>query len=56
MSLLPDFAEGIRAQLVDKDRSPSWQPATIAQVPDAMVEACFAPAPDGDLALPEEAA
>jgi len=56
VSLLPDFAEGIRAQLVDKDRSPAWQPATIEQVPDAMVGACFEPAPDGDLALPEEAA
>ncbi|MGM1028390.1 MAG: 3-hydroxyisobutyryl-CoA hydrolase [Actinomycetota bacterium] len=52
VSLLPDFAEGIRAQLVDKDRSPSWQPADIEHVTDAMVEACFALAPDGDLELP----
>ncbi len=29
VSLLPDFAEGIRAQLVDKDRAPHWQPARI---------------------------
>lgn len=28
-----DMAEGIRAQLVDKDRNPSWQPATVADVP-----------------------
>lgn len=56
VSLLPDFAEGIRAQLVDKDRSPRWQPATIEQVTSAMVEACFAPAPDGDLTLSEETA
>ncbi|MGC5077873.1 3-hydroxyisobutyryl-CoA hydrolase [Agrococcus sp. DT81.2] len=56
VSLLPDFAEGIRAQLVDKDRSPRWQPATIDQVSNAMVESCFAPAPDGDLHLPEETA
>lgn len=28
----PDIAEGIRAQLVDKDRSPRWQPATIAEL------------------------
>lgn len=53
VSLLPDFAEGIRAQLVDKDRAPHWQPAHIDQVTDAMVEACFAPAPDGDLDLPD---
>lgn len=25
----PDLVEGIRAQLVDKDRSPQWQPATL---------------------------
>ncbi|WP_243229410.1 enoyl-CoA hydratase/isomerase family protein [Microbacterium sp. CIAB417] len=32
----PDLVEGIRAQLVDKDRSPRWQPATIAELaPDA---------------------
>lgn len=32
----PDLAEGIRAQLVDKDRSPKWQPASIAELaPDA---------------------
>ncbi len=29
----PDLVEGIRAQLVDKDRSPKWQPATVAEVP-----------------------
>ena len=28
----PDLAEGIRAQLVDKDRSPRWQPASIAEL------------------------
>jgi len=32
----PDLAEGIRAQLIDKDRDPHWHPATIAQLdPDA---------------------
>ncbi|GAA1541304.1 enoyl-CoA hydratase [Microbacterium ginsengiterrae] len=28
----PDLVEGIRAQLVDKDRSPKWRPATIAEL------------------------
>jgi enoyl-CoA hydratase len=30
----PDLVEGIRAQLIDKDRTPRWQPATIAELPD----------------------
>ena len=29
----PDLREGIRAQLVDKDRNPKWNPAAIADVP-----------------------
>ena len=28
----PDLAEGIRAQILDKDRSPRWNPATIDAV------------------------
>lgn len=43
-----DFVEGIRAQLVDKDRNPAWSPASIAEVTEADVEAYFAPA-DPDL-------
>lgn len=29
----PDLPEGIRAQVIDKDRSPRWQPATLAELP-----------------------
>ena len=43
-----DFVEGIRAQLVDKDRNPHWSPASPAPINDADVEAYFAPA-DPDL-------
>ncbi|BBY46066.1 enoyl-CoA hydratase/isomerase family protein [Mycolicibacterium celeriflavum] len=39
-----DFVEGIRAQVVDKDRNPKWSPASLAAVTTADVEAYFAPA------------
>ncbi|MBT2483721.1 MULTISPECIES: enoyl-CoA hydratase/isomerase family protein [unclassified Microbacterium] len=29
----PDLVEGIRAQLVDKDRTPRWDPPTLAELP-----------------------
>lgn len=36
----PDLAEGIRARVIDKDRSPRWQPATLAELaPDAAASA-----------------
>ena len=38
----PDFVEGVRAMVVDKDRKPAWQPATIEQVDQARIEALFA--------------
>lgn len=38
----PDFVEGVRAQLVDKDRRPRWRHARIEDVPRADVEAMFA--------------
>ena len=37
-----DLVEGIRAQLVDKDRNPKWSPASLPQVSAADVEAYFA--------------
>ncbi|MEU7581202.1 enoyl-CoA hydratase/isomerase family protein [Streptomyces sp. NPDC041068] len=40
----PDLAEGIRAQVVDKDRNPRWSPAELAQVTAADVARFFEPA------------
>ena len=39
-----DLVEGIRAQVIDKDRNPQWSPASLAAVTTADVEAYFAPA------------
>jgi enoyl-CoA hydratase len=41
-----DLMEGIRAQLVDKDRNPRWSPASLTEVSAADVEAYFAPVDD----------
>jgi enoyl-CoA hydratase len=37
-----EFIEGVRAMVVDKDRKPAWQPATIETVDPAAIEAMFA--------------
>jgi enoyl-CoA hydratase len=41
-----DLVEGIRAQLVDKDRNPQWSPASLGEVSTADVEAYFEPVDD----------
>jgi enoyl-CoA hydratase len=46
-----DLVEGIRAQLIDKDRTPKWSPATLASCDQEAVDAYFAPA-DPDLTFP----
>ncbi len=49
----PDLAEGVRAQVVDKDRRPRWSPAELALVTDEDVERFFAPLGDDELGLAE---
>jgi enoyl-CoA hydratase len=46
-----DFAEGIRAQVIDKDRNPQWRPATLSEVSADDVDAHFASLGDRDLRL-----
>ena len=45
-----DLVEGIRAQLIDKDRNPKWSPPSSEAVTTADVDAYFAPA-DPDLSF-----
>ncbi|MDM0112288.1 enoyl-CoA hydratase/isomerase family protein [Variovorax sp. J22R133] len=39
-----DFAEGIRALIIDKDRNPRWRPASLAEVGDAHIQSFMQPA------------
>jgi enoyl-CoA hydratase len=45
VSAHPDFAEGVRALLVDKDNAPRWQPATAEEVTEEMIDRLFEPLP-----------
>ena len=40
----PDFYEGVRAAVIDKDRNPKWLPASLADVDAAAIERFFVPA------------
>ena len=44
-----DFYEGVGALLIDKGRTPVWQPGSLAEVSSAAIDAYFAPLADGDL-------
>ncbi|MEO5597033.1 MAG: enoyl-CoA hydratase/isomerase family protein [Novosphingobium sp.] len=45
MLTLPDFAEGVRALIVDKDNAPQWNPATPEGATDELIASIFAPLP-----------
>ncbi|CCQ15804.1 Enoyl-CoA hydratase [Rhodococcus sp. AW25M09] len=46
-----DLVEGIRAQVVEKDRNPQWQPRTLADVTPDDIDRYFAPLGDAELGL-----
>ena len=43
-----DFAEGVRAQVVDKDKNPKWQPSELADISNESLDAVFADMPSGE--------
>ncbi len=38
----PEFFEGVRAVVVDKDRAPIWRPASVEEIDEAEIEKLFA--------------
>ena len=46
-----DMREGIRAQVIDKDRTPHWRPPTLEQVDRADVLTYFEPLGERELGL-----
>ena len=41
MTARPDFVEGVRAVLIDKDNAPSWHPATLLEIDHKMLVDLF---------------
>ena len=46
-----ELVEGIRAAVIDKDRTPKWKYPTLESVPQDMVDRLYYPAADGDFAI-----
>ena len=44
----PDFVEGVRALIVDKDNAPKWNPPSVADTPDSLIDAIFQPLPESE--------
>ncbi len=50
--VMPDFYEGIRAAIIDKDNDPNWSPGKLESVSGEAVMRHFAPLGDLELVLP----
>jgi enoyl-CoA hydratase len=48
VAVLPDFTEGVRALIIDKDNAPVWNPQMPQDVTEDMLDAVFAPLPDNE--------
>lgn len=48
----PDFLEGVRAVIIDKDNAPTWDPPTLEAVTDAILDGIFAPLASADAWTP----
>lgn len=46
-----DFAEGVRAVVIDKDNKPEWVPASIEDVKEDEIDKMFAPLEEGELSF-----
>jgi enoyl-CoA hydratase len=44
----PDFLEGVRAILIDKDNAPRWNPPTLEQLDDTAIARYFDPLEPGE--------
>ena len=47
-----DFAEGVRAVIIDKNHVPRWDPATPEEVSATLIDAIFAPLPEDETWTP----
>jgi enoyl-CoA hydratase len=47
-----DFYEGVRAMLIDRDQTPHWHPANLAEVSESAVGGYFTPIGDRELRWP----
>ncbi len=46
---LPDFYEGVRAVIIDKDNQPQWSPARHEDITDMQIDAIFSPLGEDEL-------